>query len=296
MDRIAVIGSSGQLGSDVVAALELTRCFRVIALTHADVECTNQNSVESALLSTGAQVVINCAAFVRVDESESSPSKAFEINAIGALHVARACTKLKALSTYISTDYVFDGAKASAYIESDIPRPINVYGASKLAGEQLVCQSGPRSLIIRTASLYGINEARGKSGNFIETIIAKAKAGEPLSVVNDIYMSPTYSNDVARTLVKLIQRNTRGLVHLSNQGSCTWYDLAKTTLEMIGSPASIEAVNSTAYGSKAQRPPNSSLVTERFDVSSLRPWREALRAYLITKGHIPSSVKPGSDA
>ena len=291
MNRVAVIGSSGQLGRDLVDALETTRRFRVTPFGHEQLECTDQKSVDNALLSSGAQAVINCAALVRVDECENTPERAFEVNAIGALCVARACAKLGALCVYISSDYVFDGSKGSAYGESDVPCPINIYGASKLAGEHLVRQSAPRWLIMRTASLFGITGARGKAGNFVETIIAKAKAREALRVVCDIHMSPTYSNDAAQGLLSLIEANTTGLIHLTNQGACTWYEFANAIVETVGLPGTVEPVSSDQYASKARRPANSSLVTERVEdlpnLCAFRSWKEALRAYLTEKGHIP---------
>jgi dTDP-4-dehydrorhamnose reductase len=298
MNRVAVIGSSGQLGHDIVEALERSNRFRVVPFKHEDIECTKQKSVQDALLPTCAQVVINCAAFVRVDESEDRPVKAFEVNALGALHVARTCAKLRALCVYISTDYVFDGCKGSAYAERDIPCPINVYGVTKLAGEQFVRQSSPRWLIIRTASLFGSTGARGKGSNFVETIIAKAKTGEPLRIVDDIWMSPTYSKDAAGMLVRVLQANTTGLIHLTNQGSCTWYEFATAILELLSLAASVEPVNSSEYGGRAPRPANSSLVSERIEDAlhecAPRHWRKALRAYLLETRHLASVVPTGN--
>jgi dTDP-4-dehydrorhamnose reductase len=231
------------------------------------------------------QVVVNCAAFVRVDECEDQPQQAFDVNAIGALHVARTCAKLDAVCVYISTDYVFDGSKDAAYTESDPTYPINVYGVSKLAGELLVRQMASRWLIVRAATLFGRTGARGKGGNFVETILAKAKTGEPLRIVNDVRMSPTYTRDAAPVLVDLIEKGTIGIVHLSNDGACTWYEFAKHALELAGLRVSIDPVSSHEYPTRARRPKNSALQSER-SLVKLRSWQVALRAYLVEKGYL----------
>lgn len=290
---IAVFGSTGQLGSDLVEVLRQEERFDVIALRHEDADCADADAVSKVLRSTKPQVVVNCAAFVRVDDCEDRPEEAFRVNAIGAFHVAKSCAEIGALCVYVSTDYVFDGSKASPYAENDVPSPINVYGASKLAGEQLVRQAAPRWLIARMASLFGKVGARGKGGNFVETVLAKAKAGQSLKIVNDVRMSPTYACDAARALAEVAQSNTAGLLHLANQGCCTWYEFAQAILAETGLSVGIEPVDSKSYPMKAARPKNSALTSERLDrfVSlPLRSWRSALRAYLLEKGHIADSL------
>jgi len=235
-------------------------------------------------------MVINCAAYVRVDDCEVHAREAFEVNAIGAGNVARACAAVEALCVYISTDYVFDGSKGSPYVESDPTRPINVYGASKVAGEHLVQQAAPHSLIVRTSSLFGKTGARGKGGNFVETIVAKAKAGETLRVVDDMTMSPTYARDAATALVELIKTKADGIVHLTNDGACTWYELAKQIVDIIGLHAAIDPVSSKEYPTRARRPENSALRSEHAAVG-LRSWQDGVRAYLFEKGY---GVEPGN--
>ncbi len=177
--RIVVLGSTGQLGTDLVEVLRLDDKGETVPVSHAACDCTNANEVGEMLRKLHPDVVINCAAYVRVDDCEDHAREAFAVNAIGALNVARACAAVEALCVYISTDYVFDGSKGSPYVESDPTCPINVYGASKVAGEHLVQQAAPHSLIVRTSSLFGKTGARGKGGNFVETIVAKAKAALP---------------------------------------------------------------------------------------------------------------------
>lgn len=292
--RVAIIGSTGQLGSDLVSILKSSGSFDVIPLRHENADVTDAKSVRAALLDHRPEIVVNSAAFVRVDDCEDHSEEAFRVNAVGAFNVASSCAELTALCVYISTDYVFDGTKESPYVESDAPNPINVYGTAKLAGELLVRQAAPRWLIVRMAGLFGKTGARGKGGNFVETIIAKAKKGEPLRIVDDIRMSPTYTRDAAEGLLGLLKSGCEGVVHLTNAGNCTWYEFATKILQLAGSPACVNPVNTAQYPTKARRPVNSALVSARaqaFLNQPLRPWPQALKAYLVEKGHLVHSAE-----
>jgi dTDP-4-dehydrorhamnose reductase len=282
--RIIVVGANGQLGTDLVEVLRQYGEFHVVPLSRQDCDCTVENKIGELIVHLHPDVVVNCAAYVRVDECEEHGSDAFNVNAIGALNVARACAAANAICVYISTDYVFDGTKAAPYAESDLTNPINVYGASKLAGEYLTRQAVPHWLIVRTASLFGKTGARGKGGNFVETIIKKAKAGEPIGVVDDIRMSPTYSRDLADHLTVLMRSRATGLFHMANGGSCTWYEFARTISEFAALGNPVRSVSSKEFPAAAVRPKNSALVTEQHDFQ-LRDWKDALQAYLIEKGH-----------
>jgi dTDP-4-dehydrorhamnose reductase len=279
--RVAIYGSAGQLGTDLVEAIRDKQRFEVFPLPHNEVDCTNADQVSEVMRRLRPDVAINSAAYVRVDDCEMRAHEAFEVNAIGALNVARACAELDALCVHISTDYVFDGEKASPYVESDPTCPINVYGASKLAGEFLVRQT-PRWLIVRAASLFGKTGSRGKGGNFVKTILKKSKAGEPLKIVNDVRMSPTYTRDAAAGLVALVESGTYGLIHLSNAGACSWYEFAKQAFEIAGVRTPIIPISCTEYATAARRPKNSSLESERSPLK-LRSWQDALEAYLSEK-------------
>jgi dTDP-4-dehydrorhamnose reductase len=290
--RVAVIGRMGQLGTDLVNVLVEAGSYEVFGLSHQEIECTDPVSVAKRLKTIRPDVVVNCAAFVRVDESEDRPEETFRVNSLGALNVARACVELDALCVYISTDYVFDGEKGSPYKESDCPHPINVYGVSKLGGEYLVQETCPRWLITRMASLFGKAGSSGKGGNFVETILTKAKAGESLRLVDDIRMSPTYTRDAAQALERLLRERTLGLFHLVNAGNCTWYEFACKVLEVVGLKQRIDPVSASEYPMKARRPKNSSLESTKLDSSLrgyLRPWQEALESYLLEKGYLSSS-------
>ena len=286
--RVAIIGSTGQLGTDLARVLQETGGYQLISLSHAEVECTKPDSVRAALVKSCPQVVVNCAAFVRVDECEDKPEEAFLVNALGALHVARSCAELNALCVYISTDYVFEGKKEEPYSEEDKPCPINVYGTSKLAGEYLVSQTCPQWLVVRMASLFGKIGARGKGGNFVETVLAKARRGESLRVVNDIRMSPTYTWNAAQVLEELIRQEATGVFHVTNSGSCTWYEFARKALDLVGIDTKLESVSISEYPTRASRPKNSSLRSVKLLGATLPSWEKGLRAYLIEKGHIQS--------
>ena len=286
---VAILGATGQLGGDLAAALEQSGFFEVAAFSHEQADCTQAESVRAALLAARPQTVVNCAALVRVDDCEVQAREAFEVNALGALNVARACAEIDASCVYISTDYVFDGAKSGPYVESDATCPINVYGASKLAGEHLVRQAASRWLIFRVASLFGKTGARGKGGNFVETILAKAKGGEPLRVVSDIRISPTYTRDAAELLGELVRTDATGVVHSANDGACSWHEFAQAALELCRLNVPIEAVSFAEYPTPARRPMNSALASERLGKTSAHPmphWRDALCRYLSEKGYI----------
>ena len=286
MKRIAVVGSTGQLGNDIVEILG-SESFDVMALGHSQIECTSLENTREVLEAVAPEIVINCAAFVRVDDCEDEPVTAFQVNAVGAYHVACACRELNALCVQVSTDYVFDGT-AGPYNEDDSPNPINVYGSSKLAGEERVKNTAPSWIIARVSSLFGSAGARGKGGNFVETMVKKSAEGNTFPVVQDITMTPTYTRDAARALLQLLKKDSRGVFHLANEGSCTWYEFACEILRNLKREDLVLAGTAEDIGSRARRPTNSALTSVRVDAATaglLRPWKEALRDYMKEKGH-----------
>ncbi|MCX7600798.1 MAG: dTDP-4-dehydrorhamnose reductase [Meiothermus sp.] len=232
--------------------------------------------------------IINTAALHKVETCEAEPERAFKVNALGALNVAQVAKTVRAKCVFISTDYVFDGAKGTPYIESDPPNPINIYGASKVAGELLSSITLENTLVIRISSVFGRAGASGKGGNFIETILQKARAGEPLRVVADQFMSPSYTRDVAHLLLALLQRDVRGIVHGANQGVCSWHALAQEAVRLCGPDVYVEPISASAFPSPVKRPSFSALASERLAALGLqtRPWSEALQEYLEEKGYI----------
>lgn len=285
--KTVVLGSTGQFGAACVEVFRRAG-HEVIPASHAEVEVTDSRSVRRAIGSSRPDAVINCAAYVRVNDAEDRAEDAFRVNGIGALHVAQACAESSALCVYVSTDFVFDGSMSRPYTEEDVCHPINVYGTSKLAGEYLVQQSSRRWLIARVASLFGQAGSRGKGGNFVDTIVRDARVGHPIRVVGDVRMSPTHAPDAASALEQLIRRGQAGLFHLANAGSCTWFEFARRILELAGLDPILEPVPSREYPTKAQRPKNSALDSVKLPPevrAFLRPWEDAVAAYLLEKSH-----------
>lgn len=287
---VAIIGSGGQLGTDLVRILQDRAS--IVPLPHTELDVTDEAAVTRAIAAHRPEVVINCAAFVRVDECEEQVDAAMRVNVMGAFYVARSCARAQVLGMYVSTDYVFDGTKDVPYTEDDTPAPVNMYGVTKLAGELAVQTVLPRHYIVRVAGLYGAAGSSGKGGNFIETIIRRARAGQPLRVVNDQITSPTYARDAAEAIAAIIRRRAPvGIYHVANAGECTWFEFARAALELGGMRAALEPTTSAAWGARARRPHRSSLASTRLaaaGIASPRPWRDALAAYLVEKGHRPS--------
>jgi dTDP-4-dehydrorhamnose reductase len=235
-------------------------------------------------------VIINTAAYVRVDDAEVEVEKAFQVNAIGALNIAKACNEINAVNVYISTDYVFDGAKGAPYEEEDIPNPINLYGLSKYAGEiltrnlSLKKKALPKKyFVIRSSSLYGKAGARGKGGNFVDSVIQKARAGEELKVVDDQFMSPTYTKDVAVMLKRFLAINPEfGVYHIVNEGYCSWYEFTREIFTILGWDVEVKPIKSSELKRLARRPIFSALRNKKLDDLGLRMrnWKEALNDYL----------------
>ncbi len=286
--KIAVIGANGQFGSDLMTASQSRNC-EVISILHADCDVRDPASLDRALARVGTgDLVVNTAAFHKTDECESRPGDAVAINAHGAYNVAAAAAARGAACAYVSTDYVFDGEKRSPYLESDEPGPLNVYGATKAAGEALA-QQFPRTYVARISSIFGVAGSAGKGGNFVETMIARARAGETPRVVDDIVMSPTATADAAGLLVDLFTRGaTPGVYHLSNAGACSWREFADEIFARCGVSQRAVPIRAEETGAAARRPMYSALASEKLAAHGLRarPWRDALTDYLRAKGHI----------
>jgi len=281
--KVAIIGANGQLGSDLVKVFS-----DAIPLTRKELDVTDYESLK-ILKEIKPDVVINTAAYVRVDDAEIEADKAFQVNAVGALNVTKICNEIKAVNVYISTDYVFDGTKGEPYTEEDTPNPLNVYGLSKYAGEVFTRNYSERYYIIRVASLYGVAGARGKGGNFVEFMIQKAKSGEEIRVVNDMFMSPTYTRDVAIMLKRFLELKPEfGVYHMVNDGYCSWYEFTKEIFNILGWDVQVTPIKSSELNRLAKRPLFSALKNQKLEKLGLkmRHWRDALRDYLVEKGWI----------
>jgi dTDP-4-dehydrorhamnose reductase len=283
--KIAIIGSTGQLGTDLMKTLK--REHEVIGLTHQDIEVTDYNSC-LILKEHHPRIIINTAAFHKTDKCEEEPLKTFSVNALGAKNITAISKEIEATAIYISTDYVFDGSKNTPYTENDLPNPINTYGITKLAGELYTKQS-PKHYIIRPASLFGVAGASGKGGNFVETMITKAKKNESISVVDDMWMSPTYTKDAAIVIKKIIELKLPfGTYHVTNQGYCTWFQFAKEIFKITGLNTTLIPIKTEQLTMRAKRPKFSALKSIKLPKYNIqmREWKQALHDYLIEECHI----------
>ncbi len=270
MKKILIIGSSGQLGSDLSKEFEDSSGIEVITLDHSQIELTNKNSVLQSITTLKPDIVINCGAYVRVDECEDNAEHAIEVNAVGAGYVAQAAETVGAVCVYISTDYVFDGSKQTPYSENDAAYPINIYGVSKLSGEHMVRSCSPKHYIIRSSGLYGLAQLEsGKGGNFVETIIALANQGKPLKVVNDQILTPTFTKDLSTAIAELIDIGDLGTYHITNSGQCSWFLFAKAILNITGLKTELIPTTTLEYGAKAKRPAYSVLSTKKCKKAAL---------------------------
>jgi len=283
MKKILIIGSNGQLGSDLFTHLKRQGHNELFKLDHSRIELKDKNSVFEAITGRGPDVVINCAAYVRVDDCEDNPEEALHVNSLGAGFVAQACAVVNADCVYISTDYVFDGEKKTPYTENDPAYPINIYGISKLSGEHFVRSSCPNHYIIRSSGLYGLSGSRGKGGNFVETILKNAEQGIPLKVVDDQILAPTFTMDLSATISSILDGSPYGTYHATNQGQCSWYSFTKKILDITGLKTDIKPTTTEMYGAKARRPRYSVLSNRKLEESGInapRPWEQALENYI----------------
>lgn len=274
--RALVVGAEGQLGRALVARLGSDLAW---AGGRCELDVTDAAAVERCLAEARPEVVFNAAAWNAVDLAETRFAEALLVNAAGPAHLARAARACGARLVHVSTDYVFDGTARRPYTEDDAPRPLCLYGVSKLAGEQAVAASGDEHLVVRTSAVLGVGASRAKGGSFVERILARARAGQPLRVVADQVFSPTYAPDLADALVALAQRGARGLLHVTNSGTCSWHALAVAALELAGVDVPVTEIRSAELGAPARRPPYSVLSGERLaalGLPPLRPWRAAL--------------------
>lgn len=286
MMKIALIGADGQLGSDLVKSL---KGVDLIPLFYPGFDLTNALEARTALTDLSPEVIINTAAYHKVDDCEDSLEKAFALNAIAVRELALICRELNSVLVHFSTDYVFDGKKGTPYIEEDVPNPLNAYAVSKLAGEYFVGNLLERYFLIRTCGLYGEAGCWGKGINFVDTMIKLEREGKTIRVVGDQRVTPTSTSELARIICELIRTSQYGLYHLSNEGECTWHEFAETIFSFMNLQVSIERVDSATYGAKATRPSYSVLENKRakeIGLSTFSHWQDALHTYLTKKGYI----------
>lgn len=285
---VLVIGPNGQLGSELVKTF-IRDDWKVISISHEQMPVENAELVNALLKANKVDWVINTAAFHKLDECEKDIPKSYLINSYGASNVARVASDLGMRSVFISSDYVFSGEvdERSSYKESDQASPINVYGHSKLAGEIATLASNPNNVVVRISSVFGSTGSSGKGGNFIESILKKARNHDDLKVIDDIRMSPTYAVDAALTILRALNQDYSGVLHAANANSASWFELATVSLQLAGIPAQIDR-SCTNWDGVPRRPKNSTLdVSLAATLTSNTPtWQDAVLRYLKEKRHI----------
>jgi dTDP-4-dehydrorhamnose reductase len=291
---VAVLGANGQLGSDLVRAAAASGQVSTLALTRKELDVTDSAAIPAVLSSRQFDALVNCTSYHKTDEVEGKAAEAFRINAHAVLALAKACKEKRVRFVQISTDYVFDGEGERPYAEEDSTGPVNVYGSSKVMGETLVLREYPAGTIItRVASLFGFAGSSGKGGNFVETILRKAKEAGEVKVVSDITMSPTSTADAAKIIVRLLQNESAcGIYHVVNSGSASWHEFARQIVEGAGVNATVAPTNSTEYPTIAARPRYSVLDNRKVAEATgeIPHWKDALRRYLAEKGHSPQDA------
>ena len=283
--KIAVIGANGQLGVDVCRAFQENN-DDVIEINHDQLDISNQVKVLETLEIISPDAVINTAAMHNIEKCEKNPAQSFSVNGIGARNLAISSNEIGFTLFHISTDYVFDGLKQSPYKESDCPMPVNVYGNTKLSGEIFIQTIAEKYFIIRVSAIYGENKCRAKGGlNFVTLMLKLSEERDEVRVINDEFVSPTYTKDVANQIVLMSNSAFKkyGLYHATSQGYCSWYDFAKEIFRLINSTIRLNVAKPGEFPAKVPRPlysvlKNFALQEEGFDI--MPHWKDSLKNYL----------------
>lgn len=281
MITVLVTGSNGQLGKCLQDVSQGSTNINWIFKSSQELDITDEVSVTNAFNNNQIDYLVNCAAYTAVDKAESEPEKAFLVNAEGVRLLADACKEHNATLIHISTDFVFDGEKTAPYTETDIPNPINIYGASKLKGEQYILGILEKYFIIRTSWVYSEH-----GNNFVKTMLRLAKERDEISVVDDQIGSPTYAGDLAKCIAQIIDVAPEefGIYHYSNDGGICWYELAKAIFYQKGVKVELKPIKTLLYPTPAKRPKYS--VMEKSKITKVLkieifPWEERLMKCLI---------------
>lgn len=275
--KVLVTGVKGQLGHDVVNELT-SRGMEAVGVDIDEMDITDAASVDKVIGQTAPDAVIHCAAYTAVDAAEDNEAVCRKVNVDGTRNIAEACKKTGAKMLYISTDYVFDGQGTRPWEPEDERHPLNVYGQSKCDGEVAVQETLDNYFIVRIAWVFGLN-----GRNFVRTMLKLAENHDSLTVVNDQFGSPTYTYDLSKLLVDMIQTDKYGIYHATNEGICTWYEFACEIFRQAGISIKVVPVSAAEYPAKAKRPENSRMSKEKLTENGferLPSWQDALKRYL----------------
>lgn len=279
--KVAVIGANGQLGSEICKYFS-DKC-EIIPLTHDDIEIIDMDNVYKVLDGIKPQVVINTAAYHNVPQCEQNPVLSFQVNGQGALNLAKISNDLNYKIVHYSTDYVFDGEKKAPYIEDDRTNPLNIYGLTKLDGENIIKNYCDKYFIIRTTGLYGKTLCRAKRGNFITTMIKAAKTKPVVKVVNDEILTPSSAAQVALNTYELVNTESYGLYHMTCQGYCSWYEFACVIFEKLNLQTPLEPCSVSDFPVNVKRPTYSVLENQNLksiNLDNIISWEDALIEHL----------------
>jgi dTDP-4-dehydrorhamnose reductase len=292
--KVVVIGSNGQLGTDVVIAFA-NRGHDVLGLTHRDIEICDESSLRERILPLRPEVIVNTAAMHHVENCERDPHLAFAVNALACRHLAALSRELNAKLVHVSTDYVFDGKKRHPYTEEDVPLPLNVYGCSKLAGEHFIRSGAERHFVVRTSAIYGCNPCRAKGGlNFVELMLKLARERGEVRVVDTEYVSPTPASELALQIVTLAETEHYGLYHATAEGHCSWHQFASEIFALSSTKAALKIAGPNEFPAKVPRPAYSVLENanlKRRGLNVFTPWQTGLRNYLARGARPLDSVR-----
>ena len=277
--RALITGGGGQLASDLQERLgDDARSY-----SHAELDITDREAVARAFDDVRPDVVFNCAAFHNVDVCETEPDSAWAVNVRAVRELAEHGAKL----VHLSTNYVFDGRREEPYAEDEVPAPRSVYAITKLAGEHAALAYGEGALVVRGAGLYGLHGSASKGGNFVQRMLTRAEGGAGLKMVADQRLQPTFTADLASAVVEAAERDVSGVVHLTANGACSWFDFTQAIMEIAAVDVDIEPVQTTIPPGGVDRPLNGVLARPRADalgLTPLRAWREALEDYMGRAG------------
>ena len=274
--RTVVTGAAGMLGS--VAVQEFAARGAVIAHARADCDLADVDATRRWFAARNPDLIVHCAAWTDVDGCEADPGRAWRDNATATRNVVQAAQDTGAALCHVSTDYVFDGEKPAPYAEDDPTAPLGVYGRTKLAAEDAVCEYAARAWIVRTSWVFG---PHGR--NFVRTMAGLLRTRTEIRVVNDQRGSPTYTRDLAAGLHSIVRGGAFGLYHFTNTGNCTWFEFASAIRSQLGAVCRVSPCTTAEFPRPAPRPRNSVLAPAFYRAQHLpepRPWMDALAAYL----------------
>lgn len=275
--KFLVTGESGQLGHDVVKQLKKLQ-IEVIAPNMDEFDLTNEEQIRDYILKGNPDVIIHCAAYTAVDKAEEEKEFCYAINVEGTRFIAETAKHINATMLYVSTDYVFDGEGTEPYLENKTTNPINYYGYTKELGEQVVRELIDKYFVVRTSWVYGAN-----GNNFVKTMLRLSETRDELNVVEDQFGAPTYTVDLARYIIDLVQTDRYGTYHGVNEGICSWYEFTKAIFEKNGKTTVVNPITTEEYPTKAKRPKNSRMEKNNSDkagINRLPDWEDALERFL----------------